>query len=309
MPYDFIASNAENGQGLFPGESLNCELTEDCCLKFDEHICKAKNARVTPQDDGVGVSPEHVFPLRPDSPFTPASKLTLTTNVGSYTRAISGDVSFSFCADGSSVDCPFYLSELNAAATGSLSFSIVINGSSQQFTLENFEVRLVQPAFGIRPGGSLSLGFPPGSLFIETEFDVDGKHVINRAPNHDNVFATAKTSVFSAAGLPVTVSVPIDGEDVLVSASINLATSPKLDGPPSVSINVPPSVPCNTPFALSYSASDPDNDLAGVRWRVNGALLAPNTTTLKISGPRLLSITATDARGASTTAKKQVACT
>lgn len=310
MPYDFIDANAENGQGLFAGQSLSCELTESCCSEFDEHICWTKNARVTPQADGLGVAPEYVVPLRPDAPFTPASKLKLTTNVGSYSKPLSGELSFSFCTDGSNVECPFYLADFTASTSASLVFSMIIDGQSRQFTLDNFAVRLVQPAFGIRPGpGSIDVGFPVGSLFIETEFDVDGKHVVYRAPNQEPVYAWAKTGSFGASVLPVTVSVPIDGEDVLVSASINLDTAPKLDSPPTVSIGVPSSVRCDTPFTLAYSASDPDSDLAGVRWRVNGALLAPNTTTLSISGPRLLSITATDARGASTTASKQVTCT
>ena len=75
-----------------------------------------------------------------------------------------------------------------------------------------------------------------------------------------------------------------------------------------IAITTPSTVSCGTSTALTATASDPDGDLASVRWFVDGVLMAPTTTSMVFTGTHELRAVARDARGGATTAKKVVSC-
>jgi hypothetical protein len=66
---------------------------------------------------------------------------------------------------------------------------------------------------------------------------------------------------------------------------------------------------CGAPRALTATISDPNGDAGPMRWKVDGVLLAPGTSTMVVTGSHTLEAVVRDARGATTTAKKVVSCT
>ena len=60
--------------------------------------------------------------------------------------------------------------------------------------------------------------------------------------------------------------------------------------------------------ALLDRVADPDGDASPPRWRVDGVLLAPGTSSITITQPHTIEAQVRDARGATTTSKKSVTC-
>jgi len=57
--------------------------------------------------------------------------------------------------------------------------------------LDDLEIRLAQPAFGIDESGTDAKGFPLGALVFEGEFDLGAAHYTVRGPNTDVVLVSA----------------------------------------------------------------------------------------------------------------------
>jgi hypothetical protein len=60
--------------------------------------------------------------------------------------------------------------------------------------------------------------------------------------------------------------------------------------------------------ALTATVSDIDGDAGPVRWRVDGVWMAPGTNAMVVSENHLLEAVVRDARGATTTAIKELTC-
>src|SRR5690606_37575442 len=77
--------------------------------------------------------------------------------------------------------------------------------------------------------------------------------------------------------------------------------------PPAGTINVPSQLLC--PSMLDFddvSVSDPDDDLATVRYYIDDVLMAPEVESVDFTGPHELRVVATALRGGATTETKQV---
>ena len=94
---------------------------------------------------------------------------------------------------------------------------------------------------------------------------------------------------------------------VKVSAQ-NPATGGGLGRPPAVTNSTSATGTCNASRTLIAVVSDPDSDASAVRWRVDGVLMAPATTSMVVTGTHTLEAIVRDARGATTTATKEVSC-
>lgn len=78
--------------------------------------------------------------------------------------------------------------------------------------------------------------------------------------------------------------------------------------PPAGTILTPSAPPCGVEVPLQVIAQDPDGDLAEVRWMVDDLLLATDTDQVSFTVPRVLKARLRDARGATTTLRKEVTC-
>ena len=309
---DLIARGARRGQGVLGGvQQLTCDLDEDCHLAFDEDLGTTLPARPTVADRPVSVGEEYRVGLGT------LSKMEIVSGTKTFSTKLTGSVGYSFCRDGSAfAPCPFYLGSFDAAGAASVTPTLTCaDGSKQRVTLSNLVVNLSQPAFGIAESGASTTrkGFPAGALVFEAAFDVAGQHYVFRRANADEVVFDASGSTISATNLILHAEVPCNRStaDVAVKFTVkDPGNGAALGKPPVVTITAPStsSVPCGSTVTLSHAASDPDGDLAEVRWLVDGVPLAVGTTSIAITGSRELRAVARDARGAATTAKKVVSC-
>lgn len=80
-------------------------------------------------------------------------------------------------------------------------------------------------------------------------------------------------------------------------------------GRPPTETNTTASIgPCGALRSLTATVADPDGDASPPRWRVDGVLLAPGTSSITITQPHTIEAQVRDARGATTTSKKSVTC-
>jgi hypothetical protein len=105
--------------------------------------------------------------------------------------------------------------------------------------------------------------------------------------------------------------VPCNTSQATVTMFIELADpgdGSALGQPPTVEITTPSTVTCGVPTALSATVDDRDGDLIDVRWSIDGALMAPGTSSVTFTGTREMAVVARDARGAATTDRRTVQC-
>src|SRR5690606_30892997 len=165
-----------DGSGAFTGLSLSSDLLVDACHAFDEDLCAATPARVTParilpSGEPLGRGEEWRGQLGG------ASELVLTTSGDSDGASLTGVVGWSGCTDfsGSSTDCPFYLGSLELETIASIGLSDTCPDSSTfMANVSAFSLSLYQPAFGIADTANASAGFPPGALVLEARLTVNG---------------------------------------------------------------------------------------------------------------------------------------
>jgi hypothetical protein len=298
-----IPDDARDGSGLFTGQSLGCDLHRDCCTEFDEDVCPAKPFRPTAVDLPSGRGEAVLVNVG-----TSASKATFITPAASVSMPLVGEAGYSRCRDGGT--CPFYVGSL--AVSGASSVNVVDtcpDSSAFSVTVTDFDLELLQPAFGIADSGSNDKAFPAGALHLQGMITVDGLSFTIRAVNEQPVYLTASGSGFFAADLDIEFDVPCGAGTMPVTLQIDLRHDGTPVGrPPTIGVTTASTFSCPTTMTLTSTAADPDSDLVGVRWYVDDVLLAPSVTTIPMTGPHTLRAVARDARGAATTATQSVAC-
>lgn len=158
---------------------------------------------------------------------------------------------------------------------------------------------------------TIAKGFPAGALVVSTTFDVGSSLYKTRRASRQPVVVNAEGGAFSAENLLVTMVVPCNTSQATLIARLDLfdpGDGSRLASPPDVEITTPSLVTCGTPTAVDAAASDPDDDLTEIRWKVDGVLIDAGTTALTFTGQHVIEATARDARGASSTARKAIQC-
>lgn len=308
-PYDLVRAAQKQGQGLFGTQSLPCDLDSTCYTKFDEDIAATMPDRTTPANDQLGLGEEYRVALGT------LSKVEILTNYGTYTSRLTGSVGYSFCRDGSaSAPCPFYLGSFDALAASNIRPKMTCSdGTIAQPTISNLVIKLSQPAFGIAQSGSgsTSKGFPKGGLVFDSSFYIGSIAHATRRPSRANAVITASGTTFNASNLLVTMTVPCNSGTASITARLTArdpGNGSALGKPPVVTNTTSATGTCGAPRALTATVSDPNGDAGPVRWKVDGVLLAPGTSTMVVTGSHTLEAVVRDARGATTTAKKVVSC-
>lgn len=88
----------------------------------------------------------------------------------------------------------------------------------------------------------------------------------------------------------------------------NPANGSSLGRPPAVTNTTSATGTCGVSRALTAMVTDPDSDASPVRWRVDGVLMAPTTSSIVVTETHTIEAIARDARGATTTVTKEVSC-
>jgi len=306
-PYDLVPEAQKSGQGLFGSQSLACRLDSTCCADFDEDLCAAVPDRTTPANEPLGTGEEYRVAL------ASSSKVEIVTNVGTYSSTLTGSAGYSFCEEGNtSAPCPFYLGSFDALAAADITASVECSDNTQtRVTVSDLVVKLSQPAFGIAEAGSNMKGFPTGGLVFETSFDVGTEHVTARRPSAEAAFIETNGAVFVAEDLLVTLQVPCNGRQASVTARFTAkspVTSAPLGRPPVVTNTTAASGACGVARTLSATVTDPDSDAGALRWRVDGVLMAPSTTSIMVTGSHTVGAFVRDSRGATSTEEKVISC-
>ncbi len=71
---------------------------------------------------------------------------------------------------------------------------------------------------------------------------------------------------------------------------------------------MPNKLSCPGPLTLSATTSDPDGDVADVRWYLEEKLIESSVTSIDFTQNATVRAVATDARGAATSAEKAISC-
>jgi hypothetical protein len=300
-----VADAHAHGEGVFAGTTLGCELESTCCTAFDEAVCGAKSMRPTPSASVLGRGEAYRV-----SWSTSSSNLQITTNLGTWTRALSGSAGFSPCRDGNATAaCPFYLGSMTATTTGSITPSAQCSdGTVVTIPFSSVRLDLEQPTIGVARQGTTERGFTPGGLLPKTRATVAGVTHSRRQVNNAVVKGTQNGATLALSNLTSTITLPCGTGTTTLTAKVTLNSSSATGAPPTATITVPSQVACGSPRALSATISDPNNDIVSTRWLVDGTLLASTVSSVTFTGTHELSVRVRDVRGATTTAKKVVSC-
>lgn len=291
----------------FIGEALSCDLESDCCEAFDEDLCHAVPLRSTVAKLPLGHAQEYVAAVDDLQSELASEGGMMPDSVG-----LSGTVGYSMCRDGNSSPCPFYVGSMELLADDSLDVAIECPGGVETVTVDDLEIHLVQPAMGIDQANTPDKAFPVDALVFEGTFEILGTPHVIRGRNEVPVYITADDTAFEAFDVHLEGEAPCTGGGLgTATGTLDLALEVRggtVSSPPLVSITVPASVSCSGGVSLTATATDPDTDLASLRWYVDDVLLAPNTTTIPFTQAHVLRAVARDARGATTTDVKAVSC-
>ena len=305
-----IPLDRRDGSGVFTGLSLSSDLLVDACQAFDEDLCAATPARVTPaqlQPSGAPLARGEEWRVQ----LAGASELVLATPGDSGAAPLSGTAGWSACADfgSGSTDCPFYLGSLELETLGSIGLSDQCPDSSMfAATVSAFSLTAFQPAFGIADALGSRAGFPPGGLVLEARMTIGGVEHLVRGVNDDDVVMDLDAGALEGHA-SFGFDVPCGAGTLAVVAEIAWETTSIEDAPPTVELTMPSHVTCDgSNVALSANASDPDGDLDSVRFFVDGVLVAPLTTQIPFTGPHMVRAVARDERGATSSDEQLVAC-
>ena len=302
-PEHRIASSSQDGSGLFTGQALSCNLEGDCCEAFDEDLCAARLTRST-----AARQPRRRGEETRVAVGGAASKVTFVTPGASVAMPLAGTAGYSMC-DGSGT-CPFYVGSLSVSGTSAVTVADTcpdLSPFSMQVT--DFDVELLQPAFGVADAGSNDKAFPSGALYVQGFITIDGQSYTVRAVNEDPVFLAVSAGGFFAGDLDINVDVPCGGGTLPITLEIDLRhTGSPIGRPPTISITSPSQIQCPGTLPLTHNAADTDGDLTSVRWYVDDVLVAPAVTSIAMTQGHTLRAVARDARGATTTATQAVTC-
>jgi hypothetical protein len=226
--------------------------------------------------------------------------------------AISGMVGYASCAGGNaSAACPFYVGSLDLRLDESLVIDLDCNGLQQLHELSDLEIQLVQPAFGVDGRGTVAKALPPGGLVLAASGQVDEIPFSTRKPIEQAIYLDVSASsvqIDETSGLRLDFEVPCNGEMADVQVWWEMDSSGVQQAPPTVVIDMPSTVSCPENVDLKAIASDPDADLASVRWEVDGVLLHAPVDAIGVAQSHEVRAIARDARGATTTATHSIAC-
>jgi hypothetical protein len=294
-----------HGEGVFTGTTLGCELESTCCTAFDEAVCAAKATRPTPSASVLGRGEAYRVAWS-----TSSSSLQITTNMGTWSRSLSGTAGFSPCRDGNATTaCPFYLGSLAASTTGSITPSAQCSdGSVVTIPFSSVKIDLEQPTIGVARQGTTERGFPQGGLVLKTRATVAGVTHTRRQVNNAVVKGTQNGAALTLPSLSSTITLACGTGTTTLTARLALTSSSATGSPPTATITVPSQVTCGVPRSLTATTSDPNSDIVSTRWVVDGTLLASTVSSVTFTGTHELSVRVRDARGATTTAKKVVSC-
>jgi len=233
---------------------------------------------------------------------------------GTFSAGLTGSTGYSFCTEGNgSAPCPFYLGSFEAVATSTITATLTCaDNTTVRRRISNLVIKLSQPAFGIAEQGTSRKGFPRGGLILESAFEVDGQHVTARRPASNDVIVDAAGTTFAATDLSVTLQVPCNSSVAAITVKVSAhdagVTGGALGERPGVVNTTGTTGTCGASRPLTATVSDPNGDAGSLRWRVDGVLLAPATTSMVVSGPHSIEAVVRDARGATTTAREDVSC-
>ena len=144
---DLIRDRDERGDELLPGMQLDCTLSETCCERFDEDLCRARPRRPTIAEAALGVGEEYRLTLGP------SSRVEVSTATSTVTAPLDGVVGYSLCRDPApGTACPIYVGSFEAQATSTVPVTLdCSDGSTVKVPVGELAVELAQPAFGSRP--------------------------------------------------------------------------------------------------------------------------------------------------------------
>jgi hypothetical protein len=297
-----------DGSGIEPGQSLSCDLMDDCCTAFGEDVCPASPLRVTEALGQLGRGEQWVSK-------TGGKVFVLSLDDETFFEAsVTGTLGWSTCADGNaSGPCPFYLGSGHLETTQTLVVDLECNGQTVQRQLDALELDLVQPAFGIDFEDDEWTGLPPGTMVLETHVEVGTFAFDTIEPNREPVVVEAEENGFikfhPSGGPKVFFDIWCDGELKPMEAvfSVNRAWNPQ--GPPSVTIDMPSSVTCGANEELDANVTDPQSDAGPVRWEVDGVLLDTSVDAIDVDTTHEIRAIVRDARGATDIDTHTITCT
>ncbi len=211
---------------------------------------------------------------------------------------------------------PFYLGSLSLSAQNAVPSILpqqlelaCLDGTSDSVSLQDLDISLAQPTFGVQPRGEDSVLFPESSVQVWIQLTIDGEVYRVRRPNPAAVQIDHSNGEFKSAAFRLRSHVSCgDSSVALVDLWIAMDDGATLNSPPTGSVTTPSAVSCSTSVPLTESFTDPDGDLASVRWFVDDVPLSDSTTAISITESHTLRAVAEDARGAATTATKQISC-
>lgn len=306
-PIARIPDSTADGSGIFSGQALSCDLESDCCEAFDEAVCAAQSKRTTEARQPLFRGEEQRLLLGVGGS---ASKVELITPNATASMDLGGEVGYSICPDGETgTTCPFYLGSLSLTGTGPTTVADTCpDNSSLSLVVSDLDVQLLQPAMGIADANTYNKAFPPGALFIQADFTVNGESFTVRGVNQEVVTFISGYAGLFAANMDVIVPVPC-GDDVMsVTIRFDVRTQSLLGEPPIVAITTPATVTCPTTLTLTSGVVDPDGDLDHSRWYVDGILMHPGVSSIAMTRDHELQLVAYDARGGATTVSEAVKC-
>ncbi len=305
-----IPSAYEDGSGLSPygPESLSCSLESDCCEAFAEDVCRAAPQRPTPAAYPLGQGEQWVVSVTGELFAKSLDELDPVS------ASLIGTVGYSQCADGNAEQaCPFYLGSVHLELIESLELEAQCDDQPVSLVVDAVTIDLEQPAMGIAFEDSDLKAFPPGALRLRGHVEAGPLEFDHLESNLDPVYFEGGAGWFltqGAGGFVVAFGVPCNGTTAVVYAWVGFEADAVLEHPPSISIAMPSTTTCGAtePLALG-SAADPDDDLASLRWEIDGVLLGDAVDEAEINGPHELRAILRDERGATAVATHSIACT
>lgn len=300
----WIADGNRYGNGLFAQSPLGVDLEVDACTEFDEALCAARLQRPTSASAPLERGEERRVALAGNS------RVRFETASSTINVAMQGEAGYSLCTDGNGVACPFYIGSLAASNTETKTLTDTCPDSTQ-FSAEvsDFDIELVQPAFGVAEAGSDEKAFPKGSVHMRSLLTVNGDSYLIRAINAEPIYFEADNGGLFTGDMEVDLHLPCGVSTIAVTAAVKFESSAILEEPPSISITTSATAACDgSSVALTASVSDPDSDLYEVLWYVDDVLLGPSVTSIPVTQAHEIRAVAIDDRGAATTDTLSLGC-
>jgi hypothetical protein len=306
-PQVAIPDALADGDGLFTGESLGCDLRTTCSAAFDENLGPARTRRPSPAGEPLHRGEEWLI--------TATGLMQASSSYAAQTgqAGIEAEIGYSRCATGNTTTCPFYLASMQLDLLEPLALDLECGGVPVAYELTELSVRLAQPAFGVAEHGTDWNAFPPGGLILEAEGVVDEIPFQSRLPIEEAVYVQAADGLLwfqGIHGFKLELELPCNGVLADVDVWWDLQDEELLAGPPTLGIgHLPSTVACPDELALTLAwATDPEQDYQSLRWVVDGVLLDDEWPTIPVTESHQITAMLRDSRGATGSATHTVAC-